>query len=83
MLDGLCRKVSWTNFFVQMQSRKRRRLSVKTEELEIVKLSDVELQKVQWLWKPYIPFGKITIIQGDRQMRSSTEQKRKGYQNGR
>ena len=38
---------------------------MKTEELEIVKLSDVELQKVQWLWKPYIPFGKITIIQGD------------------
>ena len=49
-----------------MQSRKRRRFSVKTEELEIVKLSDVELQKVQWLWKPYIPFGKITIIQGER-----------------
>ena len=36
-----------------------------TKELEIVKMSDVELQKVQWLWYPYIPFGKITIIQGD------------------
>lgn len=23
------------------------------------------LQPVHWLWKPYIPFGKITIIQGD------------------
>ena len=20
---------------------------------------------MQWLWKPYIPFGKLTIIQGD------------------
>lgn len=34
-------------------------------ELEIQKLSEVELQEVQWLWYPYIPFGKITIIQGD------------------
>lgn len=25
----------------------------------------MELQHVQWLWKPYIPFGKLTIIQGD------------------
>lgn len=34
-------------------------------KLEIVRMSDVQLQEVQWLWKPYIPFGKITIIQGD------------------
>lgn len=25
----------------------------------------MELQQVQWLWGPYIPFGKLTIIQGD------------------
>jgi hypothetical protein len=25
----------------------------------------VELHQVQWLWHPYIPFGKLTIIQGD------------------
>ena len=25
----------------------------------------MELQQVQWLWHPYIPFGKLTIIQGD------------------
>lgn len=25
----------------------------------------MELQQVQWLWEPYIPFGKLTIIQGD------------------
>ncbi len=35
------------------------------EETIIRKMSEVELQEVQWLWKPYIPFGKITIIQGD------------------
>lgn len=25
----------------------------------------MELQQVQWLWHPYIPFGKLSIIQGD------------------
>lgn len=28
-------------------------------------MSDVELQPVNWLWYPYIPFGKVTIIQDD------------------
>lgn len=27
--------------------------------------SSVTARKVDWLWYPYIPFGKITIIQGD------------------
>ena len=35
------------------------------EETIIRKMSEVELQEVQWLWYPYIPFGKLTIIQGD------------------
>ena len=34
-------------------------------EMKIRRMSDVQLQEVAWLWKPYIPFGKITIIQGD------------------
>lgn len=33
--------------------------------LSLVRMSDVRLQEVKWLWKPYIPFGKLTIIQGD------------------
>ena len=37
----------------------------KEGEMEILRLSDVPLQEVRWLWYPYIPFGKITIIQGD------------------
>ena len=36
-----------------------------TTEMKIRRMSDVQLQEVVWLWKPYIPFGKITIIQGD------------------
>lgn len=26
---------------------------------------EVKAKKVEWLWYPYIPYGKITIIQGD------------------
>lgn len=28
-------------------------------------MSDVKLQPVDWLWYPFIPFGKITMIQGN------------------
>ncbi len=27
--------------------------------------SGVEAQEVEWLWYPYIPYGKITLLQGD------------------
>lgn len=43
--------------------RKNKMTTEKT--LSLVRMSDVQLQEVKWLWKPYIPFGKITIIQGD------------------
>jgi Predicted ATP-dependent serine protease len=28
-------------------------------------MDEIEAKPVEWLWYPYIPFGKITIIQGD------------------
>ena len=28
-------------------------------------MSDVESKEISWLWYPFIPYGKITIIQGD------------------
>ena len=34
-------------------------------ELKLKRIAEIELQEVEWLWYPYIPFGKITIIQGD------------------
>lgn len=40
-------------------------MSNENSKLKIVKMSDVELQEINWLWYPYIPFGKISIIQGD------------------
>lgn len=30
-----------------------------------MKMSDVEEKVVQWLWYPFIPFGKVTLIQGN------------------
>ena len=41
------------------------KMSNEENKLQIRKLSEVELQEVGWLWYPYIPYGKITIIQGD------------------
>ena len=34
-------------------------------ELKLTRLSEVTPQSVDWLWYPYIPFGKVTILQGD------------------
>lgn len=33
--------------------------------LKIISMDEIEAKEVEWLWYPYIPFGKITIIQGD------------------
>ena len=33
--------------------------------LEMFTAADVEPKEVKWLWYPYIPFGKVTLIQGD------------------
>lgn len=34
-------------------------------ELNIIKMSDIKEEEIKWLWYPYIPYGKLTIIQGD------------------
>ena len=34
-------------------------------ELRIISMDEVQSKEVNWLWYPYIPYGKITIIQGD------------------
>ena len=32
---------------------------------DITYFTEVESKKVNWLWYPYIPYGKLTILQGD------------------
>jgi predicted ATP-dependent serine protease len=34
-------------------------------ELKMIKMSEVQSQEIEWLWYPFIPYGKLTIIQGD------------------
>ena len=36
-----------------------------TVPLEIIKASEIEPKEVKWLWYPYIPFDKVTLLQGD------------------
>ena len=33
--------------------------------LKLINMRDVEIEKVRWVWYPYIPYGKVTIVQGD------------------
>ena len=35
------------------------------EFVPMIRMSDVEQTEVAFLWKPYIPFGKLTILHGD------------------
>ena len=37
----------------------------KPETVKIMRMSDVELTPVEWLWKPYLPFGKLSVLQGN------------------
>lgn len=35
------------------------------KELKLIQMSQVEVEEIQWVWYPYIPYGKITVVQGD------------------
>jgi len=37
----------------------------KQKELKLIRMNEVEATAINWLWYPYIPYGKITVIQGD------------------
>jgi len=34
-------------------------------ELQMIKMSEIQSQEISWLWYPFIPYGKLTIVQGD------------------
>ena len=34
-------------------------------ELKLISLEDVAVEPVRWLWYPYVPLGKLSIIHGD------------------
>lgn len=33
--------------------------------LKIIKATEIESKEIEWLWYNYIPFSKITLLQGD------------------
>ena len=33
--------------------------------VKLIRMNEIQATKTAWLWFPYIPYGKITIIQGD------------------
>lgn len=35
------------------------------KDYRLINMDDVEARKVDWLWYPYIPYGKVSIVQGD------------------
>ena len=35
------------------------------EGWNLIYYKDIESRKIEWLWYPYIPYGKITLVQGD------------------
>ena len=47
--------------FRRIQQDLRREL----EEHDIICLRDVKTEEIRWLWEPYIPLGKLTLLQGD------------------
>ena len=51
-----------------LHTQKAVHLSTLRRESEMVALlrgSEIEVKAVEWLWKPMIPFGDVTIVQGD------------------
>lgn len=34
-------------------------------DLRIINMDTIQSESIKWLWYPYIPYGKITIVQGD------------------
>ncbi|MDD3833501.1 MAG: AAA family ATPase, partial [Oscillospiraceae bacterium] len=34
-------------------------------KLKLIKMSSVNVEEIKWIWYPFIPYGKVTIIQGD------------------
>lgn len=54
----------------EQPSNKRKSNRVPEEEdtqrsLTLVNLDDVEPEVIEWLWYPYIPVGKLTMMEGD------------------
>ncbi len=48
-----------------MKDKERGLVRADKEKSSLISLSSIEPREMNWLWKPYIPSGAMTIIQGD------------------
>ena len=55
-------KIDRKDWFVMKDLREKNDAG---EFVPMIRMSDVEQTEVAFLWKPYIPFGKLTILHGD------------------
>jgi len=39
--------------------------SIDTTSIILRRIADVEPEDVKWLWYPYVPYGKLTLLEGD------------------
>ena len=51
---------------LRLEEKTEHKTEAKAEDLvPMIRMSDIETKEVGFLWNPYIPFGKLTILQGD------------------
>jgi DNA repair protein RadA/Sms len=48
-----------------MQMEDNKMTEQKRHEVKIINMDTIKREEIKWLWYPYIPFGKLTIVQGD------------------
>lgn len=52
----------------KIKKKQKRKADIEAKAVvrpNLICLADVEEEATQWLWEPYIPVGKITILEGD------------------
>lgn len=51
---------------LRLEEKTEHKTEAKAADLvPMIRMSDIETKEVGFLWNPYIPFGKLTILQGD------------------
>lgn len=61
---GMSHTGTATNLTGRVAAKLERRTASKPRPM-LTRMSDVEPQEVKWLWHPYIPLGKLTLLEGD------------------
>lgn len=57
---------------IKVDFARKRPVKLEGDGLIGVQAEEIEIEKVRWLWDPYIPLGKLTVLAGDPGMGKST-----------